>query len=35
MYPNPMTLHPWKFVYIEHDPAKWDRGMPQMAEVVR
>ena len=23
MYPNPITLHPWKFVYIEHDPAKW------------
>ncbi|MEP6705485.1 MAG: ABC transporter substrate-binding protein, partial [Acidobacteriota bacterium] len=24
MYPNPGTLHPWKFVYIEPDPAKWD-----------
>ena len=24
LYPNPGTLHPWKFVYIEHDPAKWD-----------
>jgi hypothetical protein len=24
MYPNPGTLHPWKFVYIEQDPAKWD-----------
>ena len=24
MYPNPVTLHAWKFVYIEHDPAKWD-----------
>ncbi len=23
MYPNPLTMHPWKFVYIEHDPAKW------------
>jgi len=23
MYPNPETLHAWKFVYIEHDPAKW------------
>ncbi|MBA3634205.1 MAG: peptide ABC transporter substrate-binding protein, partial [Acidobacteria bacterium] len=22
MYPNPGTLHPWKFVYIEHDPNK-------------
>jgi oligopeptide transport system substrate-binding protein len=24
MYPNPVTMHAWKFVYIEHDPAKWD-----------
>lgn len=24
MYPNPGTLHPWKFVYIERDPSKWD-----------
>jgi oligopeptide transport system substrate-binding protein len=24
MYGNPLTLHPWKFVYIEHDPSKWD-----------
>jgi len=24
MYPNPGTLHAWKFVYIERDPAKWD-----------
>lgn len=24
MYANPVTLHAWKFVYIEHDPAKWD-----------
>ena len=23
MYPNPVTIHAWKFVYIEHDPAKW------------
>ena len=23
MYPNPLTIHAWKFVYIEHDPAKW------------
>ena len=30
MYPNPATLHPWKFVYIEHDRAKWDQGMPDM-----
>jgi oligopeptide transport system substrate-binding protein len=28
MYPNPGSLHPWKFVYIEHDPAKWSAGAP-------
>lgn len=27
LYPNPGTLHPWKFVYIEHDPAKWDHNV--------
>ncbi|HMJ08836.1 MAG TPA: peptide ABC transporter substrate-binding protein [Pyrinomonadaceae bacterium] len=27
MYPNPGTLHAWKFVYIERDPAKWDRNV--------
>jgi oligopeptide transport system substrate-binding protein len=32
MYPNPLTLHAWKFVYIEHDQAKWDQGTPSMAE---
>jgi oligopeptide transport system substrate-binding protein len=31
MYPNPGTLHAWKYVYIEHDPAKWDQGMPDMS----
>jgi oligopeptide transport system substrate-binding protein len=30
MYPNPGTLHSWKFVYIEHDPDKWDHGIPDM-----
>ena len=30
LYPNPSTLHAWKFVYIEHDPAKWDYGMPEL-----
>ena len=30
MYPNPGTMHAWKFVYIEHDPAKWDDGMPDL-----
>ena len=24
MYPNVGTLHPWKYVYIERDAAKWD-----------
>jgi ABC-type oligopeptide transport system substrate-binding subunit len=23
MYPNPLTLHPWKFVYLERDSGKW------------
>jgi oligopeptide transport system substrate-binding protein len=23
MYANPVTLHAWKFVYIEPDPARW------------
>ncbi|HJU53981.1 MAG TPA: peptide ABC transporter substrate-binding protein [Pyrinomonadaceae bacterium] len=32
MYPNPLTLHAWKFVYIEHDQAKWDQGTPSMAD---
>jgi len=30
LYPNPQTLHPWKYVYIERDPAKWDYGVPDM-----
>jgi oligopeptide transport system substrate-binding protein len=24
LYANPLTIHPWKYVWIEHDPAKWD-----------
>jgi oligopeptide transport system substrate-binding protein len=24
MFPNPITQHLWKSVYIEHDPSKWD-----------
>jgi len=32
MYPNPGSLYPWKFVYIERDQAKWDRGTPSLAE---
>lgn len=27
MYPNPGTLFPWKFVYIERDEAKWDKDV--------
>jgi oligopeptide transport system substrate-binding protein len=23
MHANPVTIHAWKYVYIEHDPAKW------------
>jgi oligopeptide transport system substrate-binding protein len=30
LYPNPLTLHAWKYVYIERDPAKWDYGVPDM-----
>ena len=32
LYPNPGTLHAWKFVYIERDSAKWDKGMPDMSD---
>lgn len=24
LYANPVTMHPWKYVYIEHDRSKWD-----------
>ena len=27
LYPNPGTLFPWKFVYIERDPNKWDTNV--------
>jgi oligopeptide transport system substrate-binding protein len=27
MYPNPATMHPWKFVYIERDPNLWDKNV--------
>ena len=23
MYPNPITMHAWKYVHIEQDSAKW------------
>lgn len=32
MYPNPGSLFPWKFVYLERDQAKWDFGTPSLAE---
>lgn len=32
LYPNPQTLHPWKFVYIETDPSKWDNGVPDLTK---
>ncbi len=28
--PNPGTLHPWKYVYIEYDRAKWDPSASNM-----
>jgi oligopeptide transport system substrate-binding protein len=30
MYPNAGSLYPWKYVYIERDPAKWDYGTPSL-----
>jgi oligopeptide transport system substrate-binding protein len=32
MYPNPVSLFPWKWVYIEPDQSKWDYGVPKMTE---
>jgi oligopeptide transport system substrate-binding protein len=32
MYPNPGSLYPWKFVYLERDQAKWDYSTPSLAE---
>jgi oligopeptide transport system substrate-binding protein len=32
MYPNPVSLFPWKWVYIERDQAKWDYGVPKMTD---
>jgi oligopeptide transport system substrate-binding protein len=32
MYPNPGTMHAWKFVCIERDSSKWDYGIPNMAD---
>jgi oligopeptide transport system substrate-binding protein len=33
MYPNPGTLHAWKFVYIERDESKWDRDVENIMNV--
>jgi oligopeptide transport system substrate-binding protein len=30
MYPNPGSLYPWKYIYIERDRAKWDYGTPSL-----
>jgi len=30
MYPNPISVFPWKYVYIEHDPTLWDHGAPSL-----
>ena len=32
MYPNASSLYPWKYVYIERDPSKWDYGIPSLAD---
>jgi oligopeptide transport system substrate-binding protein len=32
MYPNAGSLYPWKFVYIERDPAKWDYSTPSLTD---
>lgn len=33
MYPNPGTLHAWKFVYIERDPNKWDSNVDNIMKI--
>ncbi len=30
MYPNPGTMHPWKFVYFEQDRNKWDSNVDEI-----
>jgi oligopeptide transport system substrate-binding protein len=32
LYPNPLSLFAWKFVYIERDSAKWDYGTPSLSD---
>lgn len=31
MYPNGGSLFPWKFVYLERDPSKWDYSTPSLS----
>ena len=33
MYPNAGTLFPWKFVYIEQDPSKWDANVDNIMKL--
>lgn len=33
MYPNPGTMHPWKFVYFERDRNKWDSNVDEIMKV--
>ncbi|NNF00194.1 MAG: hypothetical protein HKN25_14340, partial [Pyrinomonadaceae bacterium] len=33
LYPNPGTLHPWKFVYIEKDESKWDQDVKELMKL--
>jgi ABC-type oligopeptide transport system substrate-binding subunit len=32
LYPNAASIYPWKFVYLERDSAKWDYGVPNLAD---
>ena len=32
MYPNALSMYPWKFVYIERDETKWDYVVQSIAE---
>jgi oligopeptide transport system substrate-binding protein len=32
MYPNPGSLFPWKYIYIERDQSKWDFSTPNLAD---
>ena len=32
LYPNPVSLFAWKFVYIERDPSKWDYSTPSLSD---